>query len=111
MIAGDARTIDGQPLINLPGANSSIKLSEGASLNIENNRRRTPGPLISMKGSLELFPDGNKLALEDTAGNTVSFPRIYQASIGFGQDNKNTIDLDAIPHMLIQTIAISMGKI
>ncbi|OFU50118.1 hypothetical protein [Aerococcus sp. HMSC10H05] len=94
-IAGGGRTIDRQPLIHLSSEQSSIKLSEGASLNIENNRRRTPGPLISMEGTLEFFPDGNKLALEDSAGNTVSFPRIYQASIGFVQDNKNTIALDA----------------
>lgn len=83
IIAGDAQTSDGQSLIHLPGANSSIKLSEGATLNIENQRTQNPGNLISMNGSLQFFPDGNKLDLEDFAGNKVSFPRIYEASIFF----------------------------
>lgn len=110
IIAGDAQTSDGQPLINLPGANSSIKLSEGASLNIENRRTQTLEALISMNGSLSFYQNSNQLELEDFAGNKVSFPRIYEGNIIFGEDNKNAITMDGSSSRAISDNSSFHGK-
>lgn len=96
IVALNADTNGGNPLIYLPDADSNIYLANNARLNIDNQRlwSNVPGPLISMNGRIHLAEQGNKVAVNMPSSGTTTFPRILNGELVLNGTSVNSASAD-----------------
>lgn len=96
IVALNADTNGGNPLIYLPGADSNIYLANNARLDIDNQRlwSNKPGALISMNGRIHLAEQGNKVAVNMPSSGTTTFPRILNGELVLNGTSVNSASAD-----------------